>query len=65
MCNDGNPVLIHQDTEFCAAQHARLERLYFLDGRDNPDHPHANTYSALARKYNGISTTNTQDLPPS
>ena len=25
-----------------------LERLYYQDGRDNPDHPHSNTYTGLA-----------------
>lgn len=28
-----------------------LERLYFLDGRDKPDHPQAFTYTGLAQKY--------------
>jgi hypothetical protein len=24
-----------------------MEKLYFLDGRDNPAHPHANTFTGL------------------
>ena len=44
-------VLIHEDPEFCNAIQARLERLYYLDGRDNKDHPHYYTYTGLAQKY--------------
>ena len=30
-----------------AARTELMEKLYFLDGRDNPSHPHANTFSGL------------------
>ena len=49
-------MFIHQDHEFCNAINARLERLYYLDGRDNPDHKHHHTYTGLAEKY-GVPTT--------
>ena len=30
-----------------AARTELMEKLYFLDGRDNPAHPHANTFTGL------------------
>ena len=30
-----------------------LDHLYFLDGRDNPDHEHYMTYTGLGEKYRG------------
>ena len=30
------------------ARQDRLEAAYLADGRDNPDHPHYSTYTALA-----------------
>ena len=30
-----------------AARTELMEKLYFLDGRDNPAHPHANTFTCL------------------
>ena len=30
-----------------AARTELMEKLYYLDGRDNPSHPHANTFSGL------------------
>ena len=30
-----------------AARTELMNKLYFLDGRDNPAHPHANTFSGL------------------
>ena len=30
-----------------AARTELMNKLYFLDGRDNPSHPHANTFSGL------------------
>ena len=30
-----------------AARTELMEKLYFLDGRDNPAHPHANTFTNL------------------
>lgn len=30
------------------ARQDRLDAAYFADGRDNPDHPHFSTYTALA-----------------
>jgi hypothetical protein len=30
-----------------AARTELMEKLYFLDGRDNPSHPHANTFTGL------------------
>ena len=30
-----------------AARTEFMEKLYFLDGRDNPAHPHANTFTGL------------------
>lgn len=30
-----------------AARTELMEELYFLDGRDNPAHPHANTFTGL------------------
>ena len=44
-------MFIHEDHEFCNAINARLERLYYLDGRDNPEHKHYHTYTGLAQKY--------------
>ena len=58
----GKVLLIHQDHEFCNAVNARLERLFFLDGRDKPDHPHYYTYTGLAQKYS-LPNSNGKDLP--
>jgi hypothetical protein len=44
-------MLLHQDAEFCNAINARLERLYKIDGRDNPEHPQHAVYTGLAAKY--------------
>ena len=47
-------MFIHEDHQFCNAINARLERLYYLDGRDNPDHKHHHTYTGLALKVRGV-----------
>ena len=44
-------MLLHEDHEFCNAINARLERLFFIDGRDNPEHPYHATFTGLAEKY--------------
>ena len=33
-----------------AARTELMEKLYFLDGRDNPAHPHANTFTGLGEQ---------------
>ena len=43
-----------QDPQWCNAIQARLERLYFIDGRDKKDHPQHSTYTGLAAKYSGL-----------
>ena len=56
--NDGEGVLIHEDIAYCEAVQARLERLYHIDGRDNPEHEHHFTYTGLAAKYRFSTPTN-------
>jgi hypothetical protein len=51
-------VLIHEDTEYCLAVQARMERLYKIDGRDNRDHPQHGIYTGLAAKYSLSTSTN-------
>ena len=58
----GKLLLIHQDHEFCNAINARMERLYYLDGRDNPDHKHHHTYTGLAEKYS-LPTSGNENIP--
>ena len=58
----GKLLLIHQDAEFCSAINARLEKLYYLDGRDNPEHKHHHTYTGLAEKFGGIPSPRGQNL---
>ena len=53
--NDGEAVFIHEDLEYCAARQARLERLYYLDGRDKKDHQYHSSYTGLHEKYLGFS----------
>jgi hypothetical protein len=53
----GEAVFIQEDLEYLKAQQARLERLYYLDGRDSKDHPHHSTYTGLHEKYLGFSRT--------
>ena len=59
---NGQTVFIHQDHEFCNAINARLERLYYLDGRDNPEHKHHHTYTGLAEKFGGVPSPRSQNL---
>lgn len=33
------------------ARTKRLDALYILDGRDDPNHPHRGTYTGLHQKY--------------
>ena len=47
----GETVFIHEDHEFCNAINARLNRLYYIDGRDNKSRPQHSTYTGLAEKY--------------
>ena len=54
-------MFINEDPAFCDALNARLEKLFYIDGRDNPEHEHHATYTGLARKYNGISVPTTRD----
>ena len=55
--NDGDAVFIQEDLEYLKAQQARIERLYYLDGRDNKDHPYHSSYTRLHEKYLGFSRT--------
>ena len=55
-------MLIHEDAEYCNALVARLNRLYKIDGRDNPEHPWHGTYVGLHQKFTGISSPGDQDL---
>ena len=57
-------MLIHEDAEYCNAVVARMNRLYFIDGRDKPEHPWHATYTGLNQKYSGISSPGNQDLQP-
>lgn len=40
-----------QDIEAMDNRGDILDALYFIDGRDKPDHPHYHTYTGLAEKY--------------
>ena len=42
---------LHEDAAFNNALNARLNRLYFIDGRDQKSHPHHGTFTGLAEKY--------------
>ena len=53
--NNGDSVLIHEDLEYLKARQARLERLYYLDGRDKKDHQYHSSYTGLHQKYLGFS----------
>ena len=55
-------MFIHQDAAYQNAVQERLERLFQIDGRSNPEHPHHATFTGLAAKYNGISTTGNKDI---
>ena len=52
---------LHEDAAFNNAINARLNRLYFIDGRDNPTHPHHGTFTNLAAQYS-IPRPNGEDL---
>ena len=46
--------------EDVAAEHnkaAWLEELYFLDGRDQADHPQRGLFTGLSEKYQNLSST--------
>ena len=58
----GKLLLIHQDAEFCNAINARMERLYYLDGRDNPDHKHHPPTPGW-RRNTVLPTSRNQDIP--
>jgi len=36
-----------EDIKAMQARHDELERLYFLDGRDKPEHPYYSCYTGL------------------
>lgn len=40
-----------QDIEAMNNRNHILDALYFIDGRDKPEHPHHHTYTGLAEKY--------------
>ena len=42
---------LQEDAAFNNAINARLNRLFFIDGRDQPTHPHHGTFTGLAEKY--------------
>ena len=44
-------MFLHEDAAFNSAINARLNRLYFIDGRDQDTHPHHGTFTGLAEKY--------------
>ena len=45
----------NQDLHWCNAIQERLERLYNIDGRNNPEHPQHGIYTGLSAKYSGLS----------
>ena len=49
-------MLIHEDGAYMLARQNRMERLYLIDGRDNPKHAQHGTYTGLYQKYSGISS---------
>ena len=48
---------------FNNAINERLERLFYIDGRDKPEHPQHHTYTGLHEKYRGLSSTRSEDVP--
>ena len=62
MNQNGEAVFIHQDTEFCNAIQARMERLYKIDGRTDKSHPQHGFYTGLHEKYS-LPTSGNKDLP--
>ena len=54
---------LHEDAAFNNALNARLNRLFFIDGRDQESHPHHGTFTGLAAKYS-IPPTGNKDVQP-
>ena len=48
-------MLPNQDHLYMNAVQQRLERLYFIDGRDKKEHPQHGIYTGLTAKYSGLS----------
>ena len=48
---------LQNDHVFQKAIVERLERLYYIDGRDKKDHPQHGIYTGLSAKYNGIGSS--------
>ena len=46
-----------EDVESMFNRTTWLEELYFLDGRDQTDHPQRGLFSGLAEKYQNLSST--------
>ena len=53
---------LQEDHRFNNAINERLERLFFIDGRDKPEHPQHGLFTGLAEKYR-FPTTGDKDLP--
>ena len=46
-----------EDVESMSNRTTWLEELYFLDGRDQADHPQRGLFSGLSEKYQNLSST--------
>ena len=46
-----------EDVESMSNRTKWLEELYFLDGRDQTDHPQRGLFTGLAEKYQNLSST--------
>ena len=45
------------------ARQDRLERLFLIDGRNKPEHPHYATFTGLHQKYDGLPSPRSEDIP--